>query len=104
MENGCAVVNSSLGYVLDYRFEDLDGQTSPASRAAIEAMTRGTLIMNAAGNIGAVNPLGWIAPPADSAGVFTVGAANADGGHAGFSAAGPTADGPHQTGRSRARR
>ena len=93
VENGCAVVNSSLNYALDYAFEQMDGQTSPASLAAAEAMRRGVLMVNAAGNIDLANPFGRIAPPADSIGVFTVGAALLNGEPAAFSSRGPTADG-----------
>lgn len=93
VENGCAVVNSSLNYALDYAFEEMDGQTSPVSLAAVEAMRRGALIVNSAGNINVYNPLGRIAPPADSVGVFTVGAALSNGEPAAFSSRGPTGDG-----------
>ena len=93
VENGCAVINSSLNYALDYAFAEMDGQTSPASLAAVEAMRRGALIVNSAGNAGGVNPFGRIAPPADSAGVFTVGAALLNGEPAAFSSRGPTGDG-----------
>ena len=93
VENGCAVVNSSLNYALDYAFAEMDGQTSPASLAAVEAMRRGAVIVNAAGNVGGDNLFGRIAPPADSVGVFTVGAALSNGEPAAFSSRGPTADG-----------
>ena len=93
VENGCRVVNSSLSYRLEYRFEELDGRTSPASAAALEALRRGVLLVNAAGNVDAFNPEGFIAPPGDSAGALTVGASLSTGEAAAFSSSGPTADG-----------
>ncbi|MEO2002798.1 MAG: S8 family serine peptidase, partial [Candidatus Poribacteria bacterium] len=98
VENGCVIVNSSLGYVLDYRFPSLDGSTAIISRAADEAAARGTLVVSAAGNTDGARPLGnslrgRISPPADAARALTVGGANADGSPWQFSGRGPTFDG-----------
>lgn len=98
VENGCKVVNSSLGYVLDYRFPNLDGATAIISRAADEAAARGTLVVTATGNTDGARPLGdslrgRISPPADAARALSVGGANADGSYWLFSARGPTFDG-----------
>ncbi|MBT7806621.1 S8 family serine peptidase [Candidatus Poribacteria bacterium] len=96
--HGCRIVNSSLGYVLDYRFPNLDGATAIISAAADEAAARGTLVITAAGNTDGGRPLGdslrgRISPPADAARALTVGGANSDGSAWLFSGRGPTFDG-----------
>lgn len=98
VEHGCKIVNSSLGYVLDYRFPNLDGGTAIISAAADEAAARGTLVVTAAGNTDGARPLGdslrgRISPPADAARALTVGGANPDGSAWLFSGRGPTFDG-----------
>ena len=98
VERGCRIVNSSLGYVLNYRFPDIDGATSIISAAADEAAARGTLVVTAAGNTDGARPLGnslrgRISPPADAARALSVGGANADGSPWLFSGRGPTFDG-----------
>ena len=95
---GVDVVNSSLGYTtfsskaMDYRFKDLDGKTSPASRGITMAFERGMIVVTSAGNSGA-DPWKHIGIPADSPGAFSIGALNKDGSRAYFSSYGPTADG-----------
>ena len=91
-------MNSSLGYTtfsskeMNYKYEDLDGKTSPASIAITHAFQRGMIIVISAGNSGADD---WkhISIPADSPEAFSIGALNADGSRAYFSSLGPTADG-----------
>lgn len=95
---GADVVNSSLGYTtftdqrMNYAHANLDGRTSPASRAADLAYARGMIVVNSAGNEGGGD---WrlIGIPADAAGVVAVGAIDSDGQRAFFSSFGPSADG-----------
>jgi hypothetical protein len=95
---GVDVVNSSLGYTtftskgMNYKYEDLDGKTSPASIAITHAFQRGMIIVTSAGNSGA-DEWKYVGTPADSPEAFSIGALNADGSRAYFSSFGPTADG-----------
>jgi subtilisin family serine protease len=86
---GADILTSSLTYHLWYRARDLDGRTSPATRAANLALERGLLIVNASGNEGVKG----IGAPADAPGAVTVGAVNGIGALTGFSSVGPTYDG-----------
>src|SRR6185295_4329043 len=86
---GADILTSSLSYHLWYRARDLDGRTSPATRAANLAVERGVLIVNASGNEG----VRGIGAPADAPGAVTVGAVNGIGSLTGFSSVGPTYDG-----------
>jgi len=95
---GVDLINTSLGYnVFDraeynYNLSDLDGNTSFISRAAGIAVSRGMVVVIAAGNTGMTY---WdkILMPADAPGVITVGAVDNTGLRAGFSSIGPTTDG-----------
>jgi len=69
--NGVDIVNSSLAYGDWYSDDELDGQTSPASRAATMAANRGMLVVNAAGNV--TSSVSYVKPPADAYGILTVG-------------------------------
>jgi subtilisin family serine protease len=95
---GVDIVNSSLGYTtfstkgMDYKYKDLDGKTSPASRAITTAFQRGMIIVTSAGNSGA-DPWKYVGIPADSPEAFSIGALNKDGSRAYFSSFGPTSDG-----------
>lgn len=95
---GVDIVNSSLGYTtfssksMDYKYKDLDGKTSPASRGITTAFERGMIIVTSAGNSGA-DPWKFVSTPADSPEAFAIGALNKDGSRAYFSSYGPTADG-----------
>ncbi|MFK8165028.1 MAG: S8 family serine peptidase [Lewinella sp.] len=95
---GVDVVNSSLGYTtfsskdMNYKYEDLDGKTSPASVAITHAFQRGMIIVTSAGNSGS-DEWKYVGTPADSPEAFSIGALNADGSRAYFSSFGPTADG-----------
>ena len=95
---GVDVVNSSLGYSefsqknMNYRYKDMDGNTSPASRAIEHAFARGMIIVTSAGNSGN-DPWKYITVPADAEEVLAVGALNKDGSKAYFSSVGPSADG-----------
>ncbi|MBM3236897.1 T9SS type A sorting domain-containing protein [Candidatus Poribacteria bacterium] len=95
---GVDVVNSSGGYGDWYRFADLDGKTAKMTIAADLAVEKGVVMVIAAGN-GGGKPLGdlglpgRINVPADGFGVLAVGAVDAEGRAASFSAHGPTFDG-----------
>lgn len=97
---GADLVNSSLGYTtfdvssLDYSYDDLNGATSVASRAAALAASKGILVCTSAGNEGANNSWGgWISVPGDAANILTIGSVNGDQLYSSFSGKGPTADG-----------
>ena len=94
---GADIVTTSLGYFLfddstmNHTNADLDGHTVDMSRAADIAVSRGMLVLIAAGNDGdADSP--HLNIPADAARVLTVGACNLDGEVCDFSSYGPTAD------------
>lgn len=95
---GVDVVSISLGYSTfdpgegDYTYADLDGDTTPFTRAADRAATLGVVVVTSAGNEGA-SPWHFITAPADGDSVIAVGAVTPSGQRAGFSGWGPTADG-----------
>jgi hypothetical protein len=95
---GADVINSSLGYttfdnpIFDHTYADLDGNTTPATRAADLAASRGILVVNSAGNEGG-SAWQYVGAPADGDSVFSIGAVDASGNYAYFSSTGPTADG-----------
>ncbi|MFO8068102.1 MAG: S8 family serine peptidase [Bacteroidales bacterium] len=95
---GAYIINSSLGYsVFDddsqsYTYQDLDGLTTIAARAANIADDKGMLVFNSAGNYGNQSWM-YIGTPADSFGAVAVGATDLSGELAGFSSIGPSADG-----------
>jgi Subtilisin-like serine proteases len=91
---GVDIINSSLYYGPEsfydpaYKFEEMDGKTTFATRAANVAASKGILIVNCAGNDGS-----WVGSPADSPHVLTVGAVYDDRGVADFTSGGVTVDG-----------
>ena len=95
---GVNIVSISLGYYefdnshWDLTHEELDGQSTRASRAATIAARKGMLVCIAAGNEGNKN---WqsICSPADADSVLTVGAVDTEGYIGYFSSYGPSADG-----------
>jgi serine protease AprX len=95
---GADVINSSLGYttfdnpVYDHTYADMDGNTTPVTRAADLAVSRGIIVVNAAGNSGG-STWQYIGAPADGDSVFSIGAVDASGFYASFSSTGPTSDG-----------
>ncbi len=95
---GADVINSSLGYTtfdspgFNHTYADLDGNTTPVTRAADLAASRGILVVNSAGNEGG-SSWQYVGAPADGDSVFTIGAVDAGGNYASFSSTGPTADG-----------
>jgi len=75
---GVDMINSSLTYSTNYdlvsaryKFEDMDGKTALATRAANMAASKGIFIVNCAGNEGT-----WVGAPADSPNVLTLGSVN----------------------------
>lgn len=95
---GADVINSSLGYttfdnpVYDHTYADMDGNTTPVTRAADLATSRGMMVVNSAGNSGG-SSWQYIGAPADGDSVLSIGAVDAWGNYASFSSTGPTADG-----------
>ena len=95
---GVDIINSSLGYNdydqphHDYRLRDLDGNSSLISRTASMLARKGIILVNSAGNTG-MGPWKKLCVPADAHEMLTVGAVNAEGQNAPFSAVGPTQDG-----------
>ncbi len=89
---GADIVSSSLGYHDWYVFADLDGNTAVATIAADLAVSRGLVVVNAAGNE-RLTTFGHLIAPADGDSVIAVGAVTLAGGIASFSSPGPTYDG-----------
>lgn len=95
---GVDIITTSLGYFefddpsMSLGMDDLDGCTRDMSIAANIAVTRGMLVLNAAGNEGNNNPP-RLNTPADAEKVLTVGAVDIRGNGTSFTSPGPTADG-----------
>ena len=95
---GADIFSTSLGYSqfddpqYDYYYADMDGGTTPISKAAQIAADKGILVVNSAGNSGNGN-WRYITAPADATGVLTVGAVGGNRELATFSSRGPTWDG-----------
>ena len=96
---GADVINSSLGYTTfsefpqgNFTYQDVDGVTSIASRAATILGQKGVVVCISAGNDGA-NDWHYIGHPGDAFDVLTVGAADVEGYIGSFSSRGPTYDG-----------
>lgn len=90
---GVDVINTSLGYTTydnpnySYTPSDMDGNTAFITRGANIAFEKGMLLVNSAGNSGNGS---WtiVGAPADSAGVLSIGAVDANGNYASFSSQG----------------
>jgi len=95
---GADIITSSLCYTLfnnsaqNHTYEDLDGNTTPITKAADMAASKGILVINSAGNY-ADDPWNYIGAPADGDSVIAVAAVSANQEWAGFSSLGPSADG-----------
>jgi len=95
---GADVINSSLGYttfdnpVFDHTYADMNGNTTPITRAADLACSRGIIVCNSAGNEGG-SSWQYVGAPADGDSVFSIGAVDGAGNYAYFSSTGPTSDG-----------
>jgi serine protease AprX len=99
MENlGVDVVSSSLGYntfdndIGDYTYQDMNGATAICTIAADIAVSKGIVVVVAAGNEG-TNSWKYMTAPADGKNVIAVGALSTNGVKASFSSFGPTSDG-----------
>lgn len=95
---GGDLISSSLGYYHfdnaadNYRYQDMDGNTTISARGADLAAKKGILVVNAAGNAGN-SSWKYIITPADGDSVLAVGAVNVRGQVGSFSSYGPSADG-----------
>eukprot|EP01132_Coremiostelium_polycephalum_P011620 gene11620-14236_t len=86
--NGASIITCSLGYSEWYKYWELDG-SSAISKSLDIAESKGVVSVISSGN----NGKNGVSPPADSKKCITVGAVDAYGQVASFSAIGPTADG-----------
>jgi subtilisin family serine protease len=95
---GADIINTSLGYfefddsVLNYTYEDMDGNSTFITKAADMAASKGMLVVVSAGNQGD-DPWKYITAPADGDSVLTVGSVNQYAEYSYFSSIGPTFDG-----------
>lgn len=95
---GADIINSSLGYyefdnpAQNHTYADMNGKTTPVSRAAAAAASKGIIVCNSAGNEGASN-WNYIIAPADADSIISVGAVDDQQNYAWFSSNGPTSDG-----------
>jgi subtilisin family serine protease len=100
---GVQVTSTSLGYLTydapftSWTWQDMNGRTTPISRAAAMAVRKGILVVNSAGNNG-IGPnfpnQNTLNAPADADSVLTVGALTPSGSRASFSSVGPTTSNP----------
>jgi subtilisin family serine protease len=94
---GADVISSSLGYsyftdaTQNHSYADMDGKTTPISRAATIAASKGMLVVTSAGNSGGP-PWFKITAPSDAPGILAIGAVDSAGTITGFSSRGPTFD------------
>jgi len=94
---GADILNTSLGYsvfddsLMNYSYEDMNGERTLISRAAGLVAGRGMVLCVSAGNEGAKDWY-YISAPADAKEVLTVGAIDSLGVLASFSSHGPTYD------------
>jgi len=89
---GADVLSSSLGYNNWYTYQDMNGKTALCTIAADMAVSKGIVVVNAAGNE-RNNEWHYIIAPADGFGVIAAGAVDLSGNIASFSSMGPTYDG-----------
>ena len=94
---GVDIINTSLGYTTydnpnhSHSYADMDGNTTFISRGAEIGVSRGMILVNAAGNSGR-SSWRYVGAPADVSSVFSIGAVDTDENIASFSSFGPTAD------------
>ena len=95
---GIDVASSSLGYnefdnnIGNYVYSNMDGATATITLAADIAVSKGVVVVIAAGNEGS-STWKYITAPADGKYVIAVGAVSSNGTKASFSSFGPTYDG-----------
>jgi subtilisin family serine protease len=93
---GVQVTSTSLGYLTydppftSWTWADMDGQTTPITRAAAMAVRKGVIVVNSAGNNGSSSTQNTLNAPADADSVLSVGAVTPAGVRASFSSVGPT--------------
>jgi hypothetical protein len=96
---GADIISSSLSYLLsadpqsNLEYEQLDGNTAPATRAADIAASKGMIVIVSAGNNGYDPNWPYVGFPADGDSVFSIGAVDAHGIRSPFNARGNTFDG-----------
>lgn len=94
---GADIISSSLGYsifddpILDYKYSDMDGNSTFITRAADIAASKGILVVNSAGNERNKTWLHILAP-SDGDSVLASGAVDGNNIISSFSSAGPAAD------------
>jgi serine protease AprX len=97
---GVEVTSTSLGYLTydapytSWTWQDMDGKTTPITRAAAMAVRRGVIVVNSAGNNGSDTSHNTLNAPADADSVLSVGAVTPEGIRASFSSVGPTTSVP----------
>ncbi len=97
---GVQVTSTSLGYLTydapytSWTWENMDGRTTPITKAAAMAVRKGVIVVNSAGNNGANALHNTLNAPADADSVLTVGAVTPGGVRASFSSVGPTTASP----------
>jgi serine protease AprX len=95
---GADIISSSLGYfnfdnpVMNYKFSEMDGNTTFITQEADIAASKGILVVNSAGNE-RTNSWKRIIAPSDGDSVLAVGAVSGSESISTFSSAGPSADG-----------
>jgi subtilisin family serine protease len=100
---GVQVTSTSLGYLTydppytSWTWQDMDGKTTPVTRAAAMAVRRGVIVVNSAGNNGSNTSHNTLNAPADADSVLSVGAVSPAGVRASFSSVGPTTSVPPHT-------
>jgi hypothetical protein len=89
---GADMISSSVGYILDYTYEDMDGNTAAVTIAADLAVKKGVSVFVSAGNEGR-EPWEYIIAPADGDSVVAMGGVTTGGDYWALSSRGPTYDG-----------
>ena len=89
---GADMISSSVGYTLDFTYEDMDGNTTAVTNAADLAVKKGVSVFNSAGNEG-LRYWKYIIAPADGDSVITIGGVTPQGNFYAVSSRGPTYDG-----------
>lgn len=95
---GVDIISSSLGYTTfdvpstSHVYQDMNGNSTIAAKAADIAASKGILVVASAGNEGG-NGWRYIGTPADGDSVLAIGAVDAAMNYAYFSSVGPSADG-----------
>lgn len=89
---GADMISSSVGYILDYTYQDMDGNTAAVTIAADMAVKKGVSVFVSAGNEGLV-AWEYIIAPADGDSVIAMGGVTPEGNFYAVSSRGPTYDG-----------